>query len=167
MPKDHSLTARTVLLTLLKRLESDVSEITVDRRSASVVELDQLMEKAGRGRGHLVKAVVDARKALTSDDPDQIIEAAFSCPAFERTGRDVQSKNLRRIGGRKRGKDQTVTADARWEPWRQRYQALLAQGFVQRVAIKKVWGEIVLCDFVTPAGDSPDIRTIRRQLRKE
>jgi hypothetical protein len=66
-----------------------------------------------------------ARKALASNDPDQISVAAVHCQIFERNGDKLReayaAKKRQRYGGTKRGRQQKEEGAAKWKPYVDEY----------------------------------------------
>lgn len=173
--------ARTVLRLMIERLEPVVG--TVSRADFSYWGGEAEYETFKRQRqegGWLLfaNALLDAREALASDDPAEIIAAALTCPAFERDGLKLAATQhfkaaadadtrKRRNGGLRRGAAIASAAQALWGPWEHEFEVSSAgrdyQGKLKaREAVKK---KMLRAGFVEQrTGEFPTDKTIARHF---
>jgi hypothetical protein len=157
---------RVILEKLLARLEPIVGR----QRSPDIVTEEGELTAGRSGRLHFVEAVLEARAALASGDETRILNAAITCPTFERTGRELQAEHRvqerRRKGGQLSGAQQAGRRAAVWAPWERDFQKLLASGKTQAEARRIIVMRMTKQGFVDPAtGDVPAERTIRNRLK--
>jgi hypothetical protein len=121
---------RTVLQLLVERLEPEVRGISRLNFSAWVGSDEEasLVSNLRSGKLHLAEAVLHAKAALSSGDPDRIAFAALVCATFERTGWELQETDRRQRGGKVRGAAQTAKSASRWSEYIEKYEKLVASG---------------------------------------
>jgi len=158
---------KIVLEHIIRRLQPEVGDIKNTDYS--------FWEDEARVPGwrlHLATALQTAEEALASGNHDEIIAAALTCPAHERTGRSLQTKQMRierqRKGGAMRGATQTTHQLSVWAPYIEQYNALLSKGQTQAKA-RQLMKHRMTTDFASeqfrPGPTFPTDRTIRKWLK--